>query len=173
MARANAEALVARIATEPGVSPERANLLNAALVSLHGFARAVMALESALYRPEPEHAEPAAIEFANKVDQTLRALVEALRVSHAPQGDLPNLREAHNLFEDSYNLVGVETDRIVTSLNTLREQVEKLFNARSVLRRRLVYAVYNQNRRLHLPWLELEAELFADRFEYGNRAVGL
>ncbi len=129
VARANAEALVARIATEPGVSSERANLLNAALVSLHGFARAVMALESALYRPQPERAEPAAVDFASKVDQTLRAFVEALRVSQSPRGDLPNLREAHNLFEDSYNLVGVETDRIVTSLNTLREQVERLFGA--------------------------------------------
>jgi hypothetical protein len=127
VARVNAEALVARIAAEPGVSSERANLLNSALVSLHGFARAVMALESALYRPRPEYAEPAAVAFANKVDQTLDALVQALRVSQAPEGDLPNLREAHNLFEDPYNLIGVETDRIVTSLNTLREQVGKLF----------------------------------------------
>ncbi len=127
VARANAEALMTRIAAEPGVSSERANLLNAALVSLHGFARAVMALESALYRPRPEHAEPAAVQFAGKVDQTLKALVEALRVSQAPRGELPNLREAHNRLENSYNLVGVETDRIATSLNTLREQVEKLF----------------------------------------------
>ena len=127
VARANAEALVTRIAAEPGVSSERANLLNAALVSLHAFARAVMSLESALYSPRPEHTEPAAVEFAGKVDQTLRALVEALRVSQTPRGELPNLREAHNLFENSYNLVGVETDRITTSLNTLREQVEKLF----------------------------------------------
>ena len=58
-----------------------------------------------------------------------RASVSHFRASHAPRGDLPNLREAHNLFKDSYNLVVVETDRIVTSLNTLREQVEKLFGA--------------------------------------------
>jgi uncharacterized membrane protein YccC len=129
VARANAEALVARICGEPGMSTERANLLNAALVSLHGFARAVMALESALYRPRPEHAEPAAVDFASKVDRTLQALVDALRVSQAPPGDLPNLREAHNLLQDPYSLVGVETDRIATSLNTLREQLGKAFGA--------------------------------------------
>jgi uncharacterized membrane protein YccC len=129
VARANAEAFVGRIASEPAVSPDRANLINAILVSSHGFVRAAMALESDLYRARPEPANQASLDFVEKVDETLLALVFALRMARQPSRDLPDLRAAHNLIEDRYSLVGVETDRIVTSLNTLREQIAKLLHS--------------------------------------------
>jgi hypothetical protein len=88
-----------------------------------------MALESDLYRARPEPASQAALDFEQKVDETLLALVHALRTSAPVPRDLPDLRAAHNLIEDRYSLVGVETDRIVTSLNTLREQLAKLLHS--------------------------------------------
>ena len=129
VARANAEAFVGRIASEPGISPGRANILNAILVSSHGFVRATMALESDLYRARPEPASQAALDFTLKVDETLLALIHALRASAQLPRGLPDLRAAHNLIEDRYSLVGVETDRIVTSLNTLREHLAKLLHS--------------------------------------------
>ena len=129
VARANAEAFLGRIAAEPGITPLRANLLNTILVSSHGFVRAVMALESDLYGARPEPASQAALDFEQNVDETLLALINALRASTPAPHNLPDLRAAHNLIEDRYSLVGVETDRIVTSLNTLREQIAKLLHS--------------------------------------------
>ncbi len=125
VARANAEAFVGRIAAEPGIAPERTNLLNAMLVASHSFVRAAMALESALYQTPREPFGPAAMDFARKAGETLQALADALRTG-APPGELPDLRAAHNLLENRESLAGVEMDRIVTSLNTLREQIGKL-----------------------------------------------
>ena len=71
-------------------------------------------------------ARQAALDFEQKVDETLLALIDALRTSTQVPHNLPDLRAAHNLIENRYGLVGVETDRIVTSLNTLREQIAKL-----------------------------------------------
>lgn len=129
VARANAAGFAGRIAAEPGISQERANLINSILVSLHSFVRAAMALESDLYRAHPQPAGPEAVEFAGDVDETLGALVSSLRTSAPIPRDLPDLRAAHNRIEDPYSLFGVETDRMVTSLNTLREQIAKLLHA--------------------------------------------
>ncbi len=129
VARANAEAFLSRIAAEPAIPPDRANLLNTILVSSHGFVRTAMALESDLYGARSELANQAALDFEQMVDETLLALIHALRTStHVPH-NLPDLRAAHDLIEDRYSLVGVETDRIVTSLNTLREQIAKLHHS--------------------------------------------
>lgn len=129
VARANAEAFLSRIAAEPAITPDRANLLNTILVSSHGFVRASMALESEMYGARPEPASQAALDFEQKVDETLLALINALRASTPVPHNLPDLRAAHNLIADRYSLVGVETDRIVTSLNTLREQIAKLLHS--------------------------------------------
>ncbi len=128
IARANAEAFIGRISSEPVISTARADLAHAILVSSHSFVRAAMALESDLYQKHPEPAGPATQDFAHKVEQTLDALIDALRHSTPVPRDLPDLRAAHNLIEDQYNLVGVETDRIVTSVNTLREQIARLLH---------------------------------------------
>ncbi len=86
-----------------------------------------MALESDLNHPR-EPAGPADLDFLRDVDRTLLAIVDTLRTATKLPNDLPDLREAHNRIEDRYGLFGVETDRIVTSLNTMREQIVKLLH---------------------------------------------
>ena len=137
-ARSNAEASVDRVAAEPGVTAEQAGLLTAILASSHGFAHAAMAMESALDRTDPAPPRPAAIEFARQVELTLAALARALRGAGFPQS-LPDLRAAHNQIlqapgasHERYTLIDTETDRIVTSINTLREQIEKPMRTRFI-----------------------------------------
>jgi uncharacterized membrane protein YccC len=128
VARANAEAFAGRVASEPGISTERANLINSILVSSHSFVRAAMAIESDLYGERPGQASEPAVQLIRQVDETLAALTQALRNSQPVPRDLPDLRAAHNLLEDRYSLFAVETDRLVTGLNTLREQIAKLLH---------------------------------------------
>jgi uncharacterized membrane protein YccC len=125
-ARSNAEASVDRLGGEPRVPPAQLETLSAILVNSHSFVHAVMAMESGLYRTQPVAMRHATADFAAKADRVLAAIAESLRTSQPPPRDLPDLREAHNRIIGSpealtsrYNLVNVETDRIVTSLNTL------------------------------------------------------
>ena len=127
VARANAEAFLGRIVAEPGISPDRATLLNTVLVSSHSFVRSAMALEANLNHPR-EASGTAALDFMRDVDRTLLEIVDALRTATKVPADLPDLRETHNRIADRYGLFGVETDRIVTSLNTMREQIAKLLH---------------------------------------------
>ena len=129
LARSNAVASVARLASEPGTRTflkhqELANCLNSILVSSHSFARAAMALESSLGSTRPA----ALKQFGRDADVTLGALAEAVRNSTAPPRDLPDLRQAWITMERSepHTLLTTETDRIATSLNTLREQISQL-----------------------------------------------
>lgn len=128
LARSNAQALIDRVATEPGTTAERANLLSGILASAHNFVRAVMAMDSGLYLKRPDRVRPATIDFAADVDATLQAVADSFRSSKGlPR--LPDLRAAHNAILASassgasqYTLINTETDRITTSLNTLAEQ---------------------------------------------------
>ncbi len=68
--------------------------------------------------------------FAADVEKTLSLLAEALRETHVPDKDFPNLRADHNRLVESgdsrverYALVNIEADRLTNSLNTAREQV--------------------------------------------------
>ena len=128
LARSNAEALIDRVAAEPGVTVERANLLSGILSSAHNFVRAVMSLESGLNLHRHEHVRTATMEFTARVDATLDCLDAAFR-SSAPALPLPDLRESYNTMlaatntgSSQYTLVNTESDRIVTSLNTLADQ---------------------------------------------------
>jgi hypothetical protein len=130
LARSNTEALIDRVAAEPGITVERVNLLSGMLSSAHNFVRAVMSLESGLNLHRHEHVRPATIEFAAQVESTLASLAAAFR-SAKPLPRLSDLRESHNLIlagaaNDSaqYTLVNTETDRITTSVNTLTNQVK-------------------------------------------------
>jgi uncharacterized membrane protein YccC len=143
-ARSNAEASVDRISAEPGVSPQRLNVLHAILVNSHVFVNAAMALESGLYHTERQEARPATLQFAEMAETTLSAAAAALLNGRQLPSDLPDLREAHNRIVEAhvspserYSLVNLEMDRIVTSLNTLCEQVAlwiKLLPAKEVTR---------------------------------------
>jgi uncharacterized membrane protein YccC len=134
-ARSNAEASVDRLGGEPGVPPSQLETLSAILVNSHSFVHAVMALESGLYRTQPVAMRPATADFAAKVDQVLAAIAESLRTDQPTPRDLPDLREAHNhiigspeALTNRYNLVNVETDRIVTSLKTLLDYLSQRSN---------------------------------------------
>jgi len=130
-ARSNAEASVDRVASEPGITAEKIGVLTAILAASHGFAHAVLAMESALDRTAAAPPRPAVLEFTREAERMLLALADALRGNPLPLG-LPDLRAAHNEIlksgeasSDRYKLIDTETDRIVTSLNTLHEQVGK------------------------------------------------
>jgi uncharacterized membrane protein YccC len=125
LARSNAEASVTRLAAEPGARPGEVRLLDAILVSSHAFVRAVMALESVLYGHDYPQAPPELSAFCDKVDLTLAAIAQSLAHRTPLPGNLPDLREAWLVFAESQtkNLLETETDRLTTSLNTLKEQV--------------------------------------------------
>jgi uncharacterized membrane protein YccC len=128
-ARSNAEASVDRVSSEPRVTAEKMNCLTSMLASSHALAHAMMGLEAGLIQA-PVRTPPRAFEtFANDVDFTLYFLSAALRGSSAATRDLPKLREDHRRLVEARNgfsgldpFVLIETDRITTSLNTLREQ---------------------------------------------------
>jgi uncharacterized membrane protein YccC len=129
-ARSNAEASVDRMSGEPGIAAGELNTLNAILVNSHNFVHAAMSMEAGLYHTQTVPARPATLAFAEKVDRTLAAVAGALRKRGPLPPDLPDLRQAHNAIMETqvtpterYTLVNIETDRITTSINTLREQV--------------------------------------------------
>ncbi len=128
LARTNAEASVARFSAEPGASSERTDLLNEMLVSSHAFVRAGMSIESFLYLRSSPRPQNAVLQLAGEVEVTLGVLAGALRAGGRLPDNLPDLRDDWtrlNLSDDPYSLTTSEMDRIVTIVNTLREQVVK------------------------------------------------
>jgi len=130
LARSNAEASLARLRAEPGVSEDQLNMLTKTLVSSHRLVHALMSLEAGLATSAPVPPRDAFRKLANDADATLYYLGAALRGSSIERGHLPDLREDHHVLLQSgdphvgrYALVNVETDRMVNSLNTLSEHV--------------------------------------------------
>ena len=129
-ARSNAEGSVDRVASEPGTTPEKLDCLNSMLASSHALAQSIMALEAGVLR-SPAHTSPEAFQvYANDVELTLYFLAAALRGSSGAQRTLPKLRDDHrrmlqarSSFSPADEFVLLETDRLTTSLNTLRDQV--------------------------------------------------
>jgi hypothetical protein len=67
--------------------------------------------------------------FAKAVEKTLELISAKLRGQRIAEREFPDLREAHrqliqtaDMQLDRYGFVRVEADRMVNSLNTLREQ---------------------------------------------------
>jgi len=130
MARTNLEASVDRMGAEPGTTAVQINQVNALLASSHRFVHAVMALEAGWLHTAAVPARTAFRTFAADVEKTLDLLAAALRGTRVQMKEFPDLREDHHVLLQSgdqkierYALVNVEADRIVNSLNTLREQV--------------------------------------------------
>jgi uncharacterized membrane protein YccC len=130
VARTNLEASIDRLGAEPGTTAERMNQLNALLASSHRFTHAAMALEAGRLHTAAVPARTATRTFAADVEKTLTLLAAALRGAHVQLNEFPDLREDHHVMMQSgdekierYVLANVEADRIVNSLNTLREQV--------------------------------------------------
>ncbi len=139
MARTNLEASIDRLGAEPGTTAEQMHQLNALLASSHRFVHALMALDAAWLHTSAVPARPAFRTFAADVEKTLELLAAALRGKHVQLNEFPDLREDYHVLVQSgdqkierYALVNVEADRIVNSLNTLREQVMELVSAKNV-----------------------------------------
>jgi uncharacterized membrane protein YccC len=130
LARTNLEASVARLASEPGVDAAQLTLLETILANSHRYIHATMAMEAGLVRSRPAPARPAFREFANAVDATLYFLSAYLRGSPAESSDLPDLRALHEVLvrsggagNERYELVNVEADRMVNSVNSLALEI--------------------------------------------------
>ena len=137
MARTNLEASIDRMRTEPGTTAEQMSQLNALLASSHRFVHALMALDAGWLHTAAVPARTAFRTFAADVEKTLELLAAALRGAHVQLKEFPDLREDYHVLVQSgdqkierYALVNVEADRIVNSLNTLREQVMEIVRAK-------------------------------------------
>jgi uncharacterized membrane protein YccC len=131
-ARSNAEASVDRVSAEPGITAERLACLTSLLAHSHALVHAMMALEAGVIGTRVSSPPPEFRAFAHDVEFTLYFLAAALRGSSAASETLPKLREDHSrllrardTFSPPYEFVLIETDRLTTALNTLREQVTR------------------------------------------------
>jgi uncharacterized membrane protein YccC len=130
LARSNAEASIARLAGEPGISDEQLSATNKILANSHRLIHAVMSLEAGLATSAPAPPREAFRKLANDIDTTLYYLAASLRGAAIERSHLPDLREDHHALLQSgdprtgrYALSNVENDRIVNSLNTLTDHV--------------------------------------------------
>ena len=137
LARTNLEASIDRLGAEPGTTAEQMSQLNALLASSHRLVHAVMALDAGWLHTAAVPSRAAFHKFAADVEKTLALLAAALRGARVQQSESPDLREDHHRLVQSgdakierYALVNVEADRIVNSLNTLREQVMELVHTK-------------------------------------------
>ena len=133
-ARANLEASIDRLGSEPGTTREQIARLSAALASSHRFIHALMALD-ALFLQQPALANsPPLTDFLSKAETTLALLASTLRGVRVPAKEFPNLREEHRLMVQSrttdassavarFDSINIEADRITNSVNTLAEQI--------------------------------------------------
>jgi len=133
-ARANLEASIDRLGSEPGTTREQLARLSAVLASSHRFIHALMALDAIFsYKPSLS-SSPSLKTFLFKVEKTLALLASTLRGARVPSKDFPNLREEHRLMVQSrtseasselayFDSINVEADRITNSVNSLAEQI--------------------------------------------------
>lgn len=137
LTRTNLEASIDRLGAEPGTTAEQMSQLNALLASSHRLVHAVMALDAGWLNTAAAPARAAFHKFAADVEKTQALLAAGLRGARVQQNEFPDLREDHHVLVQSgdakierYALVNVEADRIVNSLNTLREQVMEWVRAK-------------------------------------------
>lgn len=128
--RSEAAASADRVIAEPGTKPEKANALKSILAhSLAAFS-AILGLEAGLNH-EGMHTAPEAFQkFTHDAEFTLYYLSALLRNGRPVSEELPKLRDDHSrmlesrdAFSSNDQFVLLETDRLTTALNTLREQI--------------------------------------------------
>ena len=133
-ARANLEASIDRLGSEPGTTREQIARLSAVLASSHRFIHALMALDAVFLQQPALANSPSLADFLSKVETTLALLASTLRGARAPSKEFPNLREEHRLMVQSrtsdassamarFDSINIEADRITNSVNTLAEQI--------------------------------------------------
>ena len=133
-ARANLEASIDRLGSEPGTTREQIARLSAVLASSHRFIHALMALD-AIFSQQPVLAHsPPLKNFMSKLETTLGLLASTLRGVRVASKDFPDLREEHRVMVRSrttdanselarFDSINIEADRITNSVNTLAEQI--------------------------------------------------
>jgi uncharacterized membrane protein YccC len=130
IARSNLETSIERLAAEPGISAEQLTQANAMVASSHRFAHALIALEAGIPETGGQTPQPQFKQFAEAIEKTLALLSACVRGERVAEREFPDLREVYSRLthpseaEDGrYAFVTAEADRMVNSLNTLREQV--------------------------------------------------
>jgi uncharacterized membrane protein YccC len=130
IARSNLETSFERLTAEPGISREQLYAANAMLASSHRFAHALIAVEAGIPESGASKPQPQFRQFAEAVENTLELLSAIFRGERVAEREFPNLRAIYSRMtlasdgEDGrYAFVTPEADRMVNSLNTLREQV--------------------------------------------------
>jgi uncharacterized membrane protein YccC len=130
--RTEAAASADRVIAEPGTSPERANSLKSALAHSLALFSAILGLEAGLDHAATHTLPEVFQRFAHDVEFTLYYLAAALRSSQLDPDALPNLRDDHarmlesrDQFSANDQFVLLETDRLTTALNALREHIER------------------------------------------------
>jgi uncharacterized membrane protein YccC len=137
LSRTNLEASVDRLAAEPATTRPERDCWQAILASSHILAHAIIMFHASLVAsPEslrPLGRDPAFQDFVRKISLTLASLAALARGAHPKSLQFPDLREAHYRLVHSgepaaarHTLISVEADKMVNSLNTLREQVHPL-----------------------------------------------
>ncbi|MBV8896302.1 MAG: FUSC family protein [Acidobacteriaceae bacterium] len=127
--RSDASASVDRAAAEPGTPPEKIALLSSMMAHSLALFSGILGLEAGVGQ-NPVHTTPEAFrKFATDVEMTLYFLSASLRGSASAANTLPKLRddyermlESRDAFSPNDQFVLLETDRLTTALNTLREQ---------------------------------------------------
>jgi hypothetical protein len=120
---------VDRVIAEPGITAIKRDTLLSMLASSHSLMLAIIGLEAGIAHSQAQTAPPASRTFAHDVDFTLYFLSAALRGSKPASENLPQLRQDHrkllaarDSFSHDRSHLLAETDRLTSSLNTLREQ---------------------------------------------------
>ena len=132
--RANLEASIDRLSSEPGNTREQLARLSAVLASSHRFIHALMAIDAIFSHKPALCSSPPLKRFISNLEKTLALLASTLRGVRVPSKDFPDLREEHRLMVHSrtgdessalerFDSINVETDRITNSVNTLAEQI--------------------------------------------------
>jgi uncharacterized membrane protein YccC len=133
LARSTAEASVDRLSGEPGARPEQIALLTSMLASSRSVVYSVMVLETELRHVPGGAPTGVSRAFIHDVEFTLYYLAAGLRGAGSALLGLPDLRKSYRALADvqeelspAYRFLVEEMDRLTVSLNTLREQVQKL-----------------------------------------------
>lgn len=131
--RSEAAAAVDRVVAEPGTSAEKASTLRSIMASSLSVFAAILGIEAGV-KPEITHTTPEAFQkFSYDVEFLLYFLASSLRGSAAAVEGLPKLRDDHarmlksrDAFSPNDQFVLIETDRLTTALNTLREHIVRV-----------------------------------------------
>jgi hypothetical protein len=128
---------VDRLLGEPATTPAERDRWQAMLASSYIFAHAVIMLHASLVAsPESLRAlgkNEAFQDFVGRAGSMLGGLAAVLRGAPPKSVGFPDLREVHYRLAHSgepmaapHSLISIEADKIVNSLNTLREQVLRM-----------------------------------------------